>query len=178
MYFRSIGWLLLSSLAGIPLGLWLLVAANEHWVKGILAVTIMAFSLFSLLQRSPLKLNHDRLAWLFGGVAGVLGGAYGMNGPPLVVYGALRRWDPQRFRATLQGYFLSTGIVVAGGYLVAGLWTWAVSGYYLLSLPAIVIATLWGRHLNRRLNGNRFIFYIHLGLIGIGLLLLSQIVWT
>jgi hypothetical protein len=29
-----------------------------------------------------------------------------MNGPPLVIYGALRRWTPERFRATLQGYFL------------------------------------------------------------------------
>jgi hypothetical protein len=37
-----------------------------------------------------MELQDDRLAWLFGFAAGVLGEAYGMNGPPLVVYGALR----------------------------------------------------------------------------------------
>jgi hypothetical protein len=51
-------------------------------------------------------LEDDRLAWLFRFEAGVLGGAYGMNGPPAVDYRALRRCSPQRFRATLQGSFL------------------------------------------------------------------------
>ncbi|HEY1587600.1 MAG TPA: sulfite exporter TauE/SafE family protein [Polyangia bacterium] len=36
----------------------------------------------------------------------VFGGSYGMNGPPLAIYGSLRDWPPERFRATLQGYFL------------------------------------------------------------------------
>ena len=51
-----------------------------------------------------------------GFLAGVLGGAYGMNGPPLVVYGAMRRWSPQHIRATLQGYFLPASIVAMAGY--------------------------------------------------------------
>ena len=29
-----------------------------------------------------------------------------MNGPPLAIYGSMRRWSAQHFRATLQGYFL------------------------------------------------------------------------
>ena len=55
------------------------------------------------------------MAWLFGFGAGVLGGAYGMNGPPLVAYGALRHWSPKRFRATLQGYFLPASLVGIAG---------------------------------------------------------------
>ena len=39
-----------------------------------------------------------------------------MNGPPLVIYGALRRWSPQHFRATLQGYFLPASLAGLGGY--------------------------------------------------------------
>jgi hypothetical protein len=58
-----------------------------------------------------------------------------MNGPPLVIYGAMRRWSPQHFRATLQGYFLPASVVAMVGYWFAGLWVPAVSHYYLMSLP-------------------------------------------
>ena len=56
--------------------------------------------------------------WLIGSgfCSGILGGAYGMNGPPLAVYGSLRRWSPQHFRATLQGYFLPASIIGMAGY--------------------------------------------------------------
>ena len=40
-----------------------------------------------------------------------------MNGPPLVVYGVLRRWQPAQFRATLQGYFLIASVVGMAGYV-------------------------------------------------------------
>ena len=44
-----------------------------------------------------------------------------MNGPPLVIYGALRRWSPQYFRATLQGYFLPATLAGLIGYAATGL---------------------------------------------------------
>src|SRR5579883_1254468 len=57
---------------------------------------------------------------------------------------------------------------------MAGLWTPAVSRFYLLSLPFVVLATLLGRAVNRRLEANRFLSYVHGGLIAIGLILLWQ----
>src|SRR5262249_51239910 len=101
---RSAGWLVLATLFGLPLGLGLLTAVAEPVVKGLLALVILTFSTYCLVSRRPLTLGNDRLAWLFGFGAGVLGGAYGMNGPPLVIYGSLRGWSPEHFRATLQGY--------------------------------------------------------------------------
>lgn len=74
-----------------------------------------------------------------------------MNGPPLVVYGALRDWSPQRFRATLQGYFLPASIVAMAGYAIAGLWTYTVTKYFLLSLPVVLLATFLGGILNQRM---------------------------
>jgi uncharacterized membrane protein YfcA len=117
------------------------------------------------------------LAWLFGFGAGVLGGAYGMNGPPLVAYGALRRWSPERFRATLQGYFLPASLVGLAGYWMVGLWVPAVTRYYLISLPVVLAATALGRALNRHMDGRRFLVYVHVGLMVIGGMLLIQSVW-
>jgi uncharacterized membrane protein YfcA len=166
--------LVLATLFGIPLGLLLLTGVPERAVKAILAVVILSFSAHALLGRRRLELKDDRLAWAFGFGAGVLGGAYGMNGPPLVVYGALRRWSPGQFRATLQGYFLPASVVGMVGYWWAGVWVEAVNDYYLLSLPGALAAIFLGRAVNRRLRGQRFVLYVHAGLLAVGTTLLVQ----
>ena len=80
-----------------------------------------------------------------------------MNGPPLVVYGSLRRWSPAHFRATVQGYFLPASLLGMGGYWLAGLWTPAVMGYYLWPLPVIGAAIFLGRAINQRWRGDVFL---------------------
>jgi len=97
-----------------------------------------------------------------------------MNGPPLVIYGAMRRWSAQQFRATLQGYFLPASILGMAGYLAAGLWVPAVTRYYLVSLPVVLPAIFLGRVVNHRLKGDVFLKLVYCGLMGTGLLLLIQ----
>ncbi len=177
IHVRSAGWLILSTLVGIPLGLWLLTAVDELIVKAVLAVVIISFSSYCLFSRSQLELKNDRLAWIFGFGAGVLGGAYGMNGPPLVMYGALSRWTPEHFRATLQGYFLPASLVGMFGYWQADLWVADVTRYFLLSLPIAIAATFLGGMVNRRMKGQEFLRYIHIGLILVGIGLLTLAVW-
>jgi uncharacterized membrane protein YfcA len=176
IHLRSAGWLVLSTLLGIPLGLLLLTSSHQRAVKGALGVILIAFSVYSLTGRTPLELKRDSRAWLLvcGFCAGVMGGAYGMNGPPLVIYGAMRRWSAQHFRATLQGYFLPASIIGMGGYWLAGLWVPAVTHYYLVSLPVTLLAVWLGRVINHRLRGDAFLKYIYLGLLGIGAILLIQ----
>jgi uncharacterized protein len=176
IHLRSTGWLVLSSLLGIPLGLLLLTSSHQRAVKATLAVILIVFSAYSLIGRAPLELRRDSRPWLIvcGFCAGVLGGAYGMNGPPLVVYGAMRRWSAQNFRATLQGYFLPASVIGMVGYWLAGLWTSAVTHYYLLSLPVTLLGVFLGRVINHRLRGEAFLKYLYLGLAAIGALLLLQ----
>jgi hypothetical protein len=153
---------------------------SEPIIKGVLGVLVAGFAVSALRSRGSYELTDDRLAWLFGVSAGVLGGAYGMNGPPLVVYGALRRWSPEHFRATLQGYFLPASVIGMVGYWAAGLWTPSVSRYYLLSLPTALLAIALGRMLNRRVGARRFFVYVHAGLVasGAGLVLQAIVTWT
>lgn len=174
VHVRSAGWLVLSTFFGIPFGLLLLTQVPEPIVKVFLATAIITFSLYALLGRQTFVLKNDRLAWLFGFGAGVFGGAYGMNGPPLVVFGTLRGWSPQHFRATLQGYFLPASMMVMAGYWGANLWAPAVTHYYLVSLPVMAVAIVVGRVFNRRMNGAHFLLYVHAGLVLIGLTLIAQ----
>jgi uncharacterized membrane protein YfcA len=176
IHVRSAVWLVLPTLLGIPLGLILLRNVSEPIVKGVLAAAIIAFSAHSLLSGKRRELKDDKFAWVFGFGAGVLGGAYGMNGPPLAIYGSLRGWSPQEFRATLQGYFLAASLAGLWGYRIAGFWTPTVTRLYLLSLPLVVFATLLGRAMNRRMRVQRFQVYIHGGLMAVGMVLLFQAV--
>ncbi len=176
IHVRSTGWLVGSTLLGIPLGLLLLTSIHKQAVKAALAIFLMVFSAYSIFGKRPPELRKDSRMWLLtcGFCAGVLGGAYGMNGPPLVIYGAMRRWSAQHFRATLQGYFLPASVIGMAGYWFAGLWVPAVTHYYLISLPVALPAIFLGRFVNHRLRGDVFLKYVHFGLLCIGVLLLIQ----
>lgn len=174
IHFRSAAWLILFTLFGIPLGLLLLKTTAETVIKAILGIIIIAFSLYCLFRRRQFELKTDRLAWIFGFSAGVLGGAYGMNGPPLVVYGSLRSWSPEQFRATLQGYFLPASLLGMYGYWLADLWVPTVTWYYFLSLPVALAAIFLGRAANQLLDARRFQRYVHCGLIAVGTVLVIQ----
>lgn len=176
IHLRSTGWLLMPTCFGIPLGIALLTNVHQQAVKALLATVIMAFSGYFLLGKKPPELHDDSRKWLLGCgfLAGVLGGAYGMNGPPLVIYGAMRRWSPQHFRATLQGYFLPASLIAMVGYWFAGLWVPQVTHYYLISLTVSLPTIFLGRAANHRLRGDIFLKYVHGGLLCIGLVLLAQ----
>jgi uncharacterized protein len=162
------------TLFGIPLGLLMLRSASEAVVKTVLGVVVAGFSIWALRRGRAYRLPDDRRAWVFGLTAGVLGGAYGMNGPPLAMYGSLRRWAPANFRATLQGYFLPASAAGMLGYWISGLWTTTVNHLYLLSLPGVAVGIFLGRMINRRLNARQFVVYVHVMLIAIGTVLLVQ----
>lgn len=178
IHFKSAGWLVFFTLLGIPLGLFLLIAGNEQILKSGLGLLIIAFSVYSLSGKKNIHLKSDSMIWLSGCgfLAGVFGGAYGLNGPPLVVYGTMRRWSAQHFRATLQGYFLPASLIAMAGYGYKGLWVSAVSHYFLISIPVMIPAVFLGRMINHRLKGEKFFHYVYAGLIAIGVILLMQAV--
>jgi uncharacterized membrane protein YfcA len=176
---QSAKWLILFAIPGIPLGLGLLIYGNELWVKVGLGLLLITYALYALYGRKSFHLEKDSRSWLFicGFLSGVLGGAYGINGPPLALYGNLRKWDAKTFRATLQGYFLPASLVGLIGYLTKGLISREVLYDFAISLPAVLPAIFLGRVLNRRLNGQHFFKYVYTGLLLIGLLLILLVIF-
>lgn len=121
-----------------------------------------------------MRLESKNYAYLFGFLVGILGGAYNTSGPPIVIYGTLREWSPERFRATLQGYFFPTELIILVMNAIYGLWTKEVLRYYLISLPFIIIAAFLGGIFNRGLSGKRYNPLIYSLLIVLGLLLVIR----
>lgn len=176
IHVKSAKWLVAFAALGIPLGLLVLVYGNENFIKFSLGALLILYSIYSLIAKEGFRLKKDSRGWLFlcGFFSGVLGGAYGLNGPPLVVYGNLRSWSAKHFRATLQAYFLVASSLGMLGYWYKGLWTPAVTHHFLISLPVILPAIFLGRFLNHRINDGSFLKYIYVGLSCIGVLLIVQ----
>jgi uncharacterized membrane protein YfcA len=164
--------LIVSALAGIPVGLLFLKAVPEVIASSILGVVLIGFGLYNLIGPRLPRLEREWPAFLFGFVGGVLGGAYNSNGPPAVIYGALRRWPPESFRATMQGYFLPTGLAILIGHGLAGLWTPEVLRLYAYSVPVILAAVYLGGLANRRLSGQHFNRLVYAFLVLMGVMLL------
>lgn len=170
IHLGSAAGLVASTVFGIPLGLLVLTRADQEIVKAGLGILIVLFAVHSLAFGDALRLEkeHRPLLLFSGFLAGILGGAYGMNGPPLVIYGSLRRWSPQHFRATLQAYFLPASALCMIGYWGTGLWTRTVTRDYLLALPVMLPAVFLGRAINHRFSGVAFMKYVYGGLVLIG----------
>jgi uncharacterized protein len=179
IHFNSAKWLILFAVLGIPPGIVILVYGNDQWVKIALGSIIVLYSIYSLTGKNSITLETDNKFWLFlcGFLSGVLGGAYGINGPPLVVYGNMRRWNAQHFRATLQAYFLPVSLIGTVGYAIKGLVGMVVLKYFLLSLPMAIPAIFLGRYLNRKLKDGAFFKYVYLLLVAIGLFLIVDSVF-
>ena len=174
IHFHSAKWLIIYAVLGLPLGILILTYANETIVKTGLGIFIILYSLYSLYFTKNKALEEDNKFWLFvcGFLSGVFGGAYGLNGPPLAVYGNLRQWTAKHFRATLQAYFLPVSLLSVVGYYSKGLITTQVNIYFLYSLITTIPAIFLGRYLNHKLKDGAFFRYVYWGLMVISVVLI------
>jgi len=145
--------LLAGYLLGTPLGLYFLTRAPEALVLGALGLFLCGYALFSLAGRQP------RAAWLrqwrvrLGMVSGALGAAFSTNGPPVLLHvAAHREWDADRQKVTLALFFLISSLITATAHGLGGLITREVLQWLLWSAPLLVLGTLTGIFLYRRLG--------------------------
>lgn len=179
---RGAGTLLGSAALGIPVGLFLLDETFEVPMRVGLGLFVLVFAVVKLWPRrrdaptpapdaSPPR-GARLLGPALGFLAGVMSGAYNIAGPPAVLYGTIKGWSPATFRATLQGFFLTTGTLVTIGHGLRGLWTPQVLTLALASLPAAFLALFVGIRLRRHLNPARFEKAIYILLLILGARLL------
>jgi uncharacterized protein len=170
--------LAITTLLGIPAGLVLVLYAPAMVITVALGIFLVAYGAYSLakpmITKSAQRPLLDSPAWAlpFGFAAGTLGSAYNFNGVPVVIYGTMRCWSPDRFRGTLQAHFLISGIMVVLGQALGGLWTKDVFTLFGLSFPFIIAATFLGAYLHRRIPSHKFERYVFILIVLLGAVLL------
>lgn len=173
---KSLQWqetliLLLVSLPGIPLGIALLTSVPESLVRAILGLVLVGFGLYNLLGIRLPNLSSRWLAVPFGFLAGILGGAYNANGPPVVIYAVFRGWSRDQFRASLQGFFLISNLLVMAAHGLSGLWTREITFQFLASIPLLGLAVFLGGKISSRFSQEKFDQVINYFLMVTGLLM-------
>ncbi|GGH82696.1 putative membrane protein YfcA [Pullulanibacillus pueri] len=172
--------LVIGALIGIPIGLLFIVKVPAMIITVGLGIFLMAYGSYSFIKllyaKSSVKSRLRASFWSLpvGIISGIMGSAYNTHGVPVVVYGTLRRWEPRRFRGTLQAHFLISGALIVMGQALGGLWTEDLFLLFGLSLPAIIIATLLGVFLHRRIPNEKFERYVFLLIVLLGFLLLMN----
>lgn len=167
--------LILASALGIPIGLYLLTNVPEGYVLVLLGLILIGYGVYNLAQFRLPEIKRDEFAFLFGFVAGILGGAYNTNGPPVVIYGSMRRWEPQFFRATLQAFFISSNFMIVLGHGLSGLWTPTVLWLSAIVLPIAIIMVITGGLLMSRMPQQLFSRIIYFFLIVIGVVMIVRV---
>ena len=180
-HYKEIDWksakkLVIASVFGIPIGIYFLKNGNEQLTKIILGCIIIGVSFYNLFlkkENSSTKL-HPNLVYVFGFIAGILGGAFNTGGPPIVIFGTLNGWSQMQFVSTLQGYFLPSDIFILICQFFAGLLNKTVFHYYMIGLPFLLIGLLAGSKLRKRIPEGKFNKYVFVLLLLIGILFVTR----
>jgi uncharacterized membrane protein YfcA len=161
-----------ASVLGIPVGLWVLANVDETLVKQILGGLLVAYGIFALARPTASWVPSRLWAYPSGFLAGCLGGAYNTPGPPAIVYGSLRQWPKDEFRAVLQTLFFANATVVITAHLIARRVTVDVLTFYLSALPALALGILVGSLIDKKVDARRFRLLVTVVILVLGLSLL------
>lgn len=134
---------------GIPMGLYILARFSEQLLTVIIALVVLAFTvLLAVGWHVPRGTPTNLIA---GATSGVLLGATGMNGPPLVAAFQAMRLSPKAFRATLQAVFCAQGVIVVTGYAATGQFTEKSVTVALVAIPALFVGWWIGEKVFHRI---------------------------
>ena len=171
---RALVDLTLGTLAGTPLGVWILasvpVSALNRLIGGVLVLVVV------LQFRRALPERLEGCGWGLGAgfLSGLVGGAVGMPGPPVIVYATTQGWSPRSMKANIMGFFVLNQGATLVGYWWAGVVTATVLTLTVtLALPALA-GLLAGHALFGRLDSARFRRVVFVLLLISGLVLLVR----
>lgn len=166
----------LAAIVGFPIGVFFLSSASPDLIKVGLGVALVMLASWQLWGSTQFTLKGSYWSYVFGLLAGVLGGAYSLRGVVFAVYGGLRNWSPAQFKSTIHSFYIITGLFIPIVYALSGLVNQYVIGLFLLMLPVALIATYLGAHLTGNLDSERFKQLIWWFLMGLGGLFVLQFV--
>ena len=130
---------------------------------------------FSFFKDRLQKFIRPTAPWQLGAgtVSGVMGGLFGMHGPPVVLYLIVSEPDKNHYMGMIQTYAVVTNLIMLAVRAYNGYLTPAVSSTYLYALGGLVIGVLAGNWAFSRIPGKLFTYlvYTYIGISGLIILI-------
>jgi uncharacterized membrane protein YfcA len=164
--------LVAGTILATPVGIWLLAELPSDLLKRLIGLVLLLIVALEWLGLYPERLRGR--GWGFGAglAAGVLGGAIGTPGPPVILYAAAQDWSPRTVKANIQAFLMINQAVILLGYWWAGLLDREIWRLTWLFVAPAVIGLAAGMLLFNRLDRERFRRVVFAVLLVSGLVLL------
>jgi uncharacterized membrane protein YfcA len=152
---RTVSWMLAGSLAGMPIGLAVLLLAPEDALRLAVGVStiVLAAALGTGLRFGSASAGSELGV---GFLSGVLNTSTSMNGPPVVLYLQSLRRPPDEFRAALAAFFFIVSALTLAAFVVTGVITAHAVALAGAGLPSVFLGSVIGHALLRRTHPELF----------------------
>ncbi len=142
----------------------------------ILGIVLIVISLyFSFFKEKLQKIIRPTSGWQLGAGAasGVMGGLFGMHGPPVVLYLVASEPDKDHYMGMIQTYAFVTNVTMLAVRAWNGYVTHTVGSTYLYGLAGLAIGVLAGNWAYSRIPNRIFTYvvYAYIAVSGIIILL-------
>jgi uncharacterized membrane protein YfcA len=144
------------ALVSIPLGVVGLRVFNEGVMLSALGFIVIGYAIYGLLNFRVPKLKSSFWAYGSGFLGGLIGGAYNIPGPPVIIYADSQRWPIDEFKGNLQGFFLVIFSVAVISHGIAQNLSPSVFINSFLVLPTLLLGYWAGIRLEKKLNPIQF----------------------
>lgn len=170
----SLRWVLLGYIAGLPLGTYVLVSLPDAPARITLGIVVISAAIMML---QGFRLNNrpgPAASTGIGTASGLLNGAFGVGGPPVVLFYFSAPGAAAIGRASIIFYFFCSDLLGASYYATQGLitiQTFVQLGFW---LPALLIGVWFGARSFRRTREDVFRRWVLRILIALSAMVIVQ----
>ena len=173
---RRLSVILLTFIAVSALAICMLSRIEGRTMRMILGAVLILTSLyFSFFKEKIRKYVRPDLKTQIGAgtLSGIMGGLFGMQGPPAVLYFISTEPDKHHYMAMIQMYFVIGNTMMTIVRALNGYLTPAVGSTYIYALAGLAIGTLAGSWAFSRIPNRIFTYvvYTYIGISGVIILL-------
>lgn len=139
-------------------------------LKKVFGVFMVILSIYFLTVSGKLKIRANVLsATICGTLSGILGGLFGIGGPPMVIFFLAALDSKEEYIGTIQLFFFITGLYTCIVRVIKGIYTLDLIPFTLLGLLGILIGQHIGSRIIDRIDAATMkkLVYLFLGFAGL-----------
>ena len=146
IHWRSLGPLTLGCVIATPIGVWFLAHIAPAPMQLALAVFVLIATGLLAVGYAVKRVPGPIVSTLAGAASGLANGAFGIGGPPVILFYFSSPAGAAAGRASLTAFFLATDVIGLANQSYQGLITWAAVYRAALWLPPLIAGVWVGAH--------------------------------
>ena len=172
---RDVIGICLIALPFVPVGTYFLQQLDKIVIVRSVGILIILVTVLSIMSKDHKRLfNAAGFKWPAGIFGGLLGGAFNMPGPPLILFAYYGPWKLRNAIANLQFMFVVLGVMVLFSFIYSGIINMRIAFSGAVIWPVVILFTLLGTYMGKRISDARLRRVITIFLLGIGVAMLIR----